>query len=183
MEIKTCRCGSLIPHQRSFFLLQMETIIERSNWPKGRVQLTMGCPILILLKYLKHSPSSRLTKTHWKIISAHPSSEKLLFAVDAKWQRDPQLVNTQRVRECSSLNGKFIWHSSLQGSGIFKEEGLERLQEPEAVGNFKEIVSSRHSRAYAYVNSDCGSTHKDCVHSSQATSQGRGGEAGTKSLP
>lgn len=39
-----------------------------------------------------------------------------------------------------------------QGSGIFEEEGAERLHEPVVVGDFKKAAFSRNNRADAHMN-------------------------------
>lgn len=49
--------------------------------------------------------------------------------------------------------GRLYHIPSFQGSGIIAEEGAERLSEPKATGDFKERLSSGHSRTGAYMNS------------------------------
>lgn len=124
----------------------------------------MGCPILMLMKYHQHSPSitslrNTLEEGVERLSVFTPSLEKLLLLVDANGHSNPQLVNAQRIRDCSAPNGMFLWHPSLQGPGIFKEEEMERLQEPEAVSKPKETVFSSHARAHAHTNSETGAAH------------------------
>jgi hypothetical protein len=47
----------------------------------------------------------------------------------------------------------FSSNPSLQGSGIYAEEKVERLQEPEGTDNSKETDSSRHNRTDTPMNS------------------------------
>lgn len=65
---------------------------------------------------------------------------KLPLAVDGNEHRDPQLHSGQRLRDFGvcSLNKIPLSQPSRNDSGIFVEEGTDRLQEPEVVDDFKE---------------------------------------------
>lgn len=65
--------------------------------------------------------------------------------------------------ERSTLNCMYLSYLSPQGAGIYAEEEVERLQEPEVVGDFKAIVFLRHSMADTHItHRDYDSTHKTC---------------------
>lgn len=65
--------------------------------------------------------------------------------------RDPQLGKTHRIRVCRVLTSK--WDIYITPLSRIITEGAERLSEPEAVGDYKEIMSSGPSRTLACMNS------------------------------
>lgn len=50
---------------------------------------------------------------------------------------------------------RHLYHTfSSQCPGIPVEEGAERVQEPEVVGDYKEVGFPRHSKALAHINTE-----------------------------
>lgn len=64
--------------------------------------------------------------------------------------------------EHSALNGMSLSNPSTHTLTIYTEEGAERLQDPEVMGDYKKAGNSRHT----YALRDYGSSHETCTGSS-----------------
>lgn len=89
------------------------------------------------------SSYSLYCNTHRSVLLSTIIKEVSYYSIQYLTQRPI----TQRIKCFGALGSKWMSLSlfSPQGSGIYVDEGTERMQEPEIIDNSKETVSSRHN--------------------------------------